>query len=160
MSPEEFERIKNEEKAHLRQLRDLKRTHRDAQRKASSLDALNKMRNPALESEIDAGTEKLLRDAALSEARFDLALESQAPVTGPDSEADRETLAKAEAEALVRQMKAQLGAGGDATPSETAAQSTASPSAPADAKTIGRTRAPDDPAPPPRDAKSIGRPRQ
>ena len=159
MTPEEFERIKNEEKAHLQKLRQLKQTHRDARRKASTLDALGKMRNAELEGDIDAGTEKLMRDAALSEARFDLALEGQAPVTGPDNEVDREALAKAEAEALVRQMKAQMGGGAEATSAEEAARASASPSAPASAKTIGRAPLPDDPPPAAdRDDKTIGRP--
>ena len=156
MDKDEFERLKNEEKAHLRQLRQLKQTHRDAQRKASSLHALNKMRDPELEAETDAMTDKLMRDAALSEARFDLALEGQAPQT--DDATDAADLAKAEAEALVRQMRAQMGAGADRTPAEDAAQAAASPSAPAEAKTIGRTPPPAEPPPASdRDAKTIGR---
>jgi len=156
MTPEEFERLKNEEKAHLRQLRQLKQTHRDAQRKASTLDALGKMRNAQLESDIDAGTEQLLRGAALSEARFELALEGQAPQT--NEAVDAEALAKAEAEALVRQMKAQMGGGAERTTSEEAARASASPSAPAEAKTIGKTPPAED-APPAVDkgAKTIGR---
>ena len=159
MSPEEFERLKNEEKAHLRKMRDLKKTHRDARRKASSLEALNKMRNPELEADVDAGTEKLLRDAALSEARFDLALEGDAGQT--DGETDVADLAKAEAEALVRQMRAQMGAG--EMSSAQAAQAASDPAAPdpahpAGQKTIGRTPPPaDDPPPADRGAKSIGR---
>ena len=159
MSPEEFERLKNEEKAHLRKLRDLKGQHRDAQRKASSLEALNKMRNTKLEADVDAGTDKLMRDAALSEARFDLALEGQAAQT--NEETDAADLAKAEAEALVRQMRAQMGGG--AMSSETAPQAAKDPAAPQPAapvedKTIGRTPPPDDESPPaPRGDKSIGR---
>ena len=53
MTPEEFNRIKEEEKAHLRGLRDLKQQHRDAQRKVSILGALRGMRNPELEADTD-----------------------------------------------------------------------------------------------------------
>lgn len=154
MDKEEFERLKAEEKAHLRKLRELKQTHRDVQRKASSINALNAMRNQALEDETDALTEGLQRDAALQEARLDLALEGQAPQTGTPSDIDREELAKAEAEALVRQMKAAMG-GGDAP---AAPESSTTPSAPSSAKTIGRTPLSDDEPPPAdRDAKTIGR---
>ena len=133
MSPEEFERLKEEEKAHLRQLRGLKQTHRDAQRKASTVNALNAMRNPGLEAETDAATDKLQRDAAQAEARFDLALEGDAPVTGNADGLDREALAQAEAEALVRQMKIQMGAA-DADSMVDTAQAATEPSAPARAK--------------------------
>ena len=133
MDKDEFERLKEEEKAHLRQLRDLKQTHRDAQRKASTLGALNAMRNPELEAETDRATDKLMRDAAQAEARFDLALEGDAPVTGNADGLDREALAKAEAEALVRQMKIQMGAQDAGSMTETA-QAASEPSAPDRAK--------------------------
>ena len=158
MDKEEFERLKAEEKAHLRQLRALKQTHREAQRKASSINALNAMRNRALEEETDALTEGLLRDAALQDARLDLALEGRAPQTGNADDLDREALAKAEAEALVRQMKAAMG--GDAPAPSASPTPSASSALPA-GKTIGRTPPPAD-APPeadPRSAKTIGRPR-
>lgn len=165
MDKDEFERIKAEEKAHLRQLRQLKQTHRGAQRMASSAEALRTMRNEALESETDAMTDKLLRDAAHAEARFELATEGYAPQTGNAEEVDREDLAKAEAEALVRQMKAAMGGGSPSI--EEAAQNAADPSAPASAttpgsaKTIGRTPPPEDEpsADPDQGAKTIGRSR-
>ena len=161
MDKEEFERIKAEEKAHLRQLRQLKQTHRGAQRMASSAEALRKMRNEALEAETDAMTDKLLHDAAHAEARFELATEGYAPQTGNAEEVDREDLAKAEAEALVRQMKAAMGGGSESI--EEKAQNAADPAAPASApsgaKTIGRTPpAEDEPsADPDKGAKTIGR---
>ncbi len=179
MDKEEFERLKEEEKAHLRQLRDLKQTHRDSQRMASTANALNAMRDPDLEARTDDATDKLMRDAARAEARFDLALEGQAPVTGNADDLDRQSLAKAEAEALVRQMKVQMGAV-DGTSSVDTAQASAEPSAPADAqaspasgpgtdpdapgpptsaKTIGRRPLSDEPPAAGRGDKSIGRPR-
>ncbi|WP_420456460.1 hypothetical protein [Rubrivirga sp.] len=156
MDKNEFERLKAEEKAHLQKLRQLKQTHRDAQRTASTANALNAMRNPALEAETDEMTDRLMRDAAHAEARLDLALEGHAPVTGNADEVDRETLAKAEAENLVRQMKVQMGATDDPSAVD-AAQASSEPSAPASAKTIGRTPPADDPPPVARGDKSIGR---
>lgn len=169
MDKEEFERLKAEEKAHLKQLRALKGQHRDAQRKASTVNALNAMMDNGLTKTGDA-TDKLMRDAAQAEARFDLALEGQAPVTGNSDDLDRADLAKAEAEALVRQMKVQMGAVDDTSMTD-AAQAATEPSAPAaakaspatgpgTAKTIGRTPIEDEtPAAEPGD-KSIGRPRR
>lgn len=159
MSPEEFERLKAEEKAHLQKLRDLKRTHGDVQRKVSSAEALNKMRNPDLEAETGRLTDDLFLDAARQEARLDLALEGHAPVTGNADDLDREALAKAEAEALVKQMKAAMGAAGDPAVEPTPRPESA---APAGQKTIGRTPPPADEPPPvaDRDAKTIGRPKR
>ena len=168
MSPEEFERLKNEEKEHLRKLRALKQTHRDVQQKKKIVDAVTGMRNPGLEAETDDLTQSFYRDAAVQEARLDLALEGQAPVTGNANDLDKESLAKAEAEALVRQMKAQMGH----TPDLDAAPNAAidpvqnpdsphvqDPQAPdVGPKTIGRTPLPDAPPPArPPDDKSIGR---
>ena len=159
MSPEEFERLKEEEKAHLRQLRQLKQTHRDSQRMASTAKALGAMRDPDLEARTDDTTDKLMRDAALAEARFDLALEGHAPVTGNADDLDRQALAKAEAEALVRQMKVQMGAVGDTSSVDTA-QAAAEPSAPADAQASPASGPGTDPDAPgaPTSAKTIGRP--
>ena len=188
MDKNEFERLKAEEKAHLQKLRDLKGQHRDAQRKASTLNALNAMTDNGL-AETDDATRKLMQDAAQAEARFDLALEGRAPVTGNADEVDRAALADAEAQALVRQMKVQMGAA-DADSMVDSAQAATEPSAPAGAadspatgpgtdpargstptsagapyandssKTIGRTPPADEPPPAagPGD-KSIGRPR-
>lgn len=159
MDKSEFERIKAEEKAHLQKLRQLKQTHRQAKRTASTLGALNSMRDANLEAETDAMTDKLMTDAARAEARFDLALEGHAPVTGNADALDREALAKAEAEALVRQMKIEMGGASEVSATE-AAQAAASPSAPASAKTIGRTPPPaDEPPAADRGDKSIGRSR-
>lgn len=155
MSPEEFERLKNEEKKHLSQLRALKQQHRDVQRKVQIVGAVRGMRNPDLEASTDALTDKLMRDAALQEARVDLALESDAGRAAAEAqtEADREALRHAQAADLIRQMKAGMG--------ETPGASPRAAAAPTDApKTIGRTPAADAPTDAPRDAKTIGRPSQ
>lgn len=156
MTPEEFNRIKEEEKAHLRGLRDLKQQHRDAQRKVSILGALRGMRNTELEADTDARTEELFRGAATQEARLDLAMESE--IERAASEADREAMRQAEAADLVRQLKAEAGA--------TAGEAEARPAplgAPASdaARTIGRTPPPaaDNSSAPAdsRDDKTLGR---
>ena len=163
MSPEEFERLKNEEKAHLRQLRDLKAQQRDAQRKVQIANAVTGMRNPELEASTDALTERLMRDAAFHEARMDLAVESSqgAAEAAAQTAADREALCQAEAASLVAQLKAGMGA-----PPATGGPATGTPAPPAgDApalppKTIGRPPPPDiAPDAPTPDAKTIGRPR-
>ncbi len=176
MDKNEFERLKEEEKAHLRKLRELKQTHRGAQRQASTVKALNAMMDNGLDA-TSAATDKLMRDAAHAEARYDLALDGTAPVTGNTDDLDRADLAKAEAEALVRQMKVQMGAVSDPSMTD-AAQAASEPSAPASAKaspatgpgtdapgtdtpkTIGRTPLPDEPPPADPSDKSIGRPRR
>jgi hypothetical protein len=154
MTPEEFNRLKEEEKAHLRQLRDLKQQHRDVQRKTSILGALRGMRNPDLEADTDARTEELMRGAITQEARLDLAMEGEAERAAAD--ADRETLRQAEAAELVRQLKADAGA----TAGEKPARPTPGAGRPdAPARTIGRTPPAPETAPPqaPRDEKTIGR---
>src|SRR5690606_17320842 len=109
----EFERLKEQEKAHLRQLRDLKAQHRDVQRKKSIFDALRGLARPDLDATHDEQVGKLMQDAAMSEARLDLAMESasgteSAAARAAREAAEREALRRAEAEALVRQMKAEV----------------------------------------------------
>ena len=152
MSPEEFQRLKDEEKAHLRKLRDLKQTYRDAARKKTIVDAVTGMRSTALEDETQALTDKLQSGAALQEARMELAMENEDEIA--KAEADRDALRKAEAAALVAQFKAE--AGGSALTKPTA-QAAADSGA---AKTIGRQPEAEDPAAPDapgKPAKTIGR---
>lgn len=159
MTPEEFEKLKNEEKAHLRQLRDLKQQHRDVQRKTSILGALRDMRNPGLEADTDARTDALMRGAVTQEARLEIAMEAEAE--REKAEADRETLRESEAADLVRQIKAESGARLD----EATERLGAAPHAPA--RTIGRTPPPETPdaetpdatAASDRGAKTLGRPK-
>ena len=160
MSPEEFERLKNEEKEHLRKLRALKNQHREVQRKTSILGALRGMRNPDLEADTDSRTEDLFRDAATQEARLDLALESDAASQqAAQDEADLEQIRKAKAEEMIRQMKAGMGEPPSTLDAPQAANRTPGAPAPSGPKTIGRTPpAPDAPPDAPsRDAKTIGR---
>ena len=167
MTPEEFERRKEEEKKHLRQLRALKQQHREAQRKAGLLGALRGLTNPESEATHDEMLDRLTNDNIMSEARFEVAMENAgldeaAAARRAQAEADAEATRKAEAEALVRQMKAQLG---DTATSPAASEGPA----PAPGRTIGpvpppapppASDAPEAAAPPaPQGPKSIGRPR-
>ena len=151
MTPDEFNRLKEEEKAHLRQLRGLKQQHRDVQRKASILGALRGMDAGGLAADTGANTDALMRDAATQEARLDLAMEGEADRV--QAEADRDATRQASAAEFVRQLKAEAGA--------TAGEQPARPAA-ADApdRTIGRRpAAAETPPDAPRDAKTLGRPR-
>lgn len=78
MTPEEYERIKEAEKEHLRALRQLKRRARTATRARSASRAVSDMVS-SLESLLDEHremTDRLTRDAALQEARLEVGLES------------------------------------------------------------------------------------
>ena len=168
MTPEEFERLKEQEKAHLRQLRDLKAQHRDVQRKKSIFDALRGLGRPDLDATHEEQVGRLMQDAAHAEARLDLAMEGAA---GAESVADRaareaaerEALRRAEAEALVRQMKGEMGGllPTDAAPAAGKTIGAAAPppeAPPASAPPAGAPAA-DPPADAARPAKSLGRPR-
>lgn len=153
MTPEEFERLKEQEKAHLRQLRDLKAQHRDVQRKKSIFDALRGLTRPDIDETHDEQVGKLMQDAAMSEARLDLAMEGAdtAAQAARDAE-EMEALRRAQAEEMVRQMKGDLGV--------TAVPPVRTDTDDAGEKTIGRDG--DDVEDEPeatRPAKSIGRPR-
>lgn len=163
MDKSEFERIKAEEKAHLRKLRALKQQHRAATRKAGMLSALKGMTTPEQDATHDEFVGKVTQSSAMAEARFEIA--SEEADAAARAEADRQATRQADAEALIRQMKAELG-GGDvpsaSAPPASAPRRTDRP-APADGKTIGRTppepEAPES-AEPDRGAKSIGRRRR
>ena len=170
MTPEERERLKEAEKAHLRQLRALKQQYREAQRKKGLLDALQGMVRPDLDEIHEEMVDKLSRQNIEAEARFEVAMEDAGLTEDPleraaREAAEREALRTAEADALVRQMKQEMG-GGEAARPETAT--------PTGAKSIGRPPAPDapeaerpevtkpdEPNPEaPLGPKSIGRPRR
>lgn len=140
MDREEFERIKEEEKRHLRKLRDLKKQHRDASRRASTLKALQNMRRSDLEATHDEFTDKLSRESALQEARMELALEKdEVDDAGALTPEQKKAQRDAEAADLVRQMR-QAMTGGD-TGSAPSREDDASPrpSAPdTREKTLGR----------------------
>ena len=172
MTPEEFERLKEAEKQHLRQLRALKQQHREAVRKKGLFDALKGLVRPDLDDVHDEMMDKLSMSNIESEARFEVAMEEsgmneQALQRAAEEEAAREALRKAEAESLVQQFKQELT--GSAEPAAPTRASATNASASAGGKTIGRVPAPEtdlpgdtpDGASPtePLGTKSIGRPR-
>lgn len=117
MTEEEFNRIKEEEKAHQRQLRALKEAVRLLERQRSVTSALEEMTTrsrDALEAN-ERLIEEIARDTALNEARLDVALEA----TDPGTDALEEAGAEARARHLVEQLRRQVGSGGmpeEATP--------------------------------------------
>lgn len=114
MSPEEFNRIKEAEKEHLRKLKALKQAAGRLQRQKSIAQALGNMTQEAqqkLEAN-EAMVEKLAWETAEQEARMEIALDSAKAAAPDETEAAKpsheetdEALRKARAEELVRQMK-------------------------------------------------------
>ena len=77
MTPEEYERFKEAEKAHLRQLREVKKMHEKLSRKARITQAVTDMTEGvrALFNEHEEMIARLERDTFESEARLDVALD-------------------------------------------------------------------------------------
>lgn len=78
MTQEEFERIKDEEKKHLRKLKELKALLRDLERRKNAYTALETMSQASREA-FDVQAEMLHRlavETAEAEARLEVALES------------------------------------------------------------------------------------
>lgn len=117
MTPEEYEQFKEAEKAHLRKLRELKKTHQQLRRKAQVTGAVTDMAEGinSLFNEHEEMVDKLQRDSIESEARMEVALDNveadDATLEALDAaelEADQ-TLRKARAQELIRQMKSAQG---------------------------------------------------
>lgn len=143
MTPEEFEQLKEAEKAHLRQLKALKQQYRNAQRRKGLMDALTGIVRPDLDDVHDEMVDKLTMKNIESEARFEMALENanltdDALEQAAVEEAERDSLRKAEAEALVHQMKLEAGGAAPGPGSQSCVS--------ADGKTIGRSATPEEPA--------------
>ncbi len=164
MTKEEFERLKEEEKAHLREIKRLKGELRDAERMAKVHRAIGEMTAGLETPELDARTESLQRGAIEAEARLDMALESAGitdpsqPVLSPEEER------KLKAEALVAQMKAQMDPSGSRTDTESKQAGSVRSGRPANKdgslpeKTIGRQAAEQEGDPStPEPEKTIGR---
>ena len=167
MTPEEFERIKEQEKAHLREMRRLQGLAADAGRKGRLASALESLTGALTQGddERSALMDRLGRDAAQTEARIDVALEAEADATARAAQAAEQARFEQEqqntrARATLDAMRAEMGASSGAAPSRSAAASAppAAAAAPA-AKTLGRTPPPEDTAPAPEGppAKTLGR---
>lgn len=168
MDRDEYNRIKEAEKAHLRKVRALKQQLRDAKRKKGLLDALKGLDTSTLDAQHEEALRKVTEQNISSEARFEIAMD--ALDAAEKQEADRAEMARIEAERqkteaanLVQQMKTQML--GDAA-QHAEAQDDGDESSGTPQKTIGAARAsedddatPDETAPDAteRAAKSIGR---
>ncbi len=168
MDRDEFDRIKEAEKAHLRKVRALKQQLREAKRTQGLLGALQNLDTSGLDATHEEALRKVTEKNVTAEARYELAMEALNEAARRD--ADREELARLEAERqkaaasdLVEQMKTQML--GDAQEHVAAQQQEGAPEATeSPAKTIGpadrdaaeadRPAEPEPDAPP---ARSIGR---
>jgi hypothetical protein len=160
MSPEEFERLKEQEKAHLRKIRQIKQQGADAKRKLGLSAALGKLADQLGSlGETDRLTRDMQEGQARIEARFEMAADAAAD-RAEREEAER-VLREAEADGLLAQMRAEmLGNASPAAGTRDApdAARTEKP-APTGGKSIGRARPEPEPEEPAaeRSAKTIGR---
>ncbi|MEM1095723.1 MAG: hypothetical protein AAGJ10_14080 [Bacteroidota bacterium] len=162
MTPEEFERLKEAEKAHLRKLKALKQAAHQSRRQRSIGGALgNIAASSNLLDENDALVDRLNQDAIMGEARLDVTLdnlnareaEREQAAQRAQFEADQK---RQRADDLIAQMKRQMGLVNDPEPAADAATPDSIE------KTVGRAQAappppsPDEPLP----DKTIGRRRR
>ncbi len=159
MTPDEFEKIKAEEKAHLREMRRLKGLVRASEQKGRVASAFSKIvsgSSGALDA-LEQAMNRVGRDTAMDEARFEIATEGLD--LDASTEADDEALRTERAKALVAQMKGELSAPPRTSPAASdTLDDDAAPSA--SSKTLGRTPPvadsdPDAPAAP--STKTLGR---
>jgi len=108
MKREEFERIKEAEKEHLRKLRKLKDAVRQLERQKKISGAISDMTS-SMHEKLDVHTDMIDRmavDAALSEARLEIALERTEEADSAEQRAtDEADLAKARARQMVERMR-------------------------------------------------------
>lgn len=112
MKREEFERLKEEEKAHLREVQRLKQRLREAERVRSIGKALGDVESAGSMDELDEALSKVQLEALEGESRLDLALESSQDAKldkTPDPAEMEAELSKARAAELVRHMKISMG---------------------------------------------------
>lgn len=127
MTPEEFQRIKDAEKAHLRKLKELKQAVHQMERQRTLTRAVEDI-TTGTQSKLDEHkemVERLALETARSEARLDMALESEdekdrARRLAQETAALEEEARQARAKALLQQMKQELGGAppADAPPAE------------------------------------------
>lgn len=181
MSPEEYQRIKEAEKEHLRKLRELKSAVRLLRRRNAVNQALGDMATgPQATRDVhDEMVEKLAIETAQKEARMEIALENaqleeteDATATPTRSAEDlEEEMLKERAQSLIRQIKLEMGTPNDepAAPASatTPKERIATPEVPKADKTLGRPvpaakpdQAKDAPAEAEAPEKTIGRMKQ
>jgi len=119
MTPEEFQKLKEAEKDHLRKIKELKKLHKEHARHASVTRAVTDMATgmKALYDEQEEMVDRLQMQTMRSEARMEVALDavgSSELDQAQDAallERDMEAIKKAKAQELVRQMKMEVGSG-------------------------------------------------
>ena len=134
MTPEEYQRLKEAEKEHLRQLKELKQTARTLERRneiARTLGDMVSLSRDALDTQ-ERMVEQLAQETARQEARLELALEAQAEREA-DAEAQQqldaaeEELTTLRARQLLRQLKQQMGVPDEEAEDATSASASALP---------------------------------
>lgn len=104
MSPEEYQRLKDAEKEHLKKLKELKQAVKVLERQKkiqSELEKMSRASDDALQAQSEA-VERLALETAHQEARLDVAMDSTPP---PSDEALEEELRRARAQSLVERLK-------------------------------------------------------
>jgi len=145
MTDEEFERLKEAEKKHLREEKQMRRTLEALKKRNRAQSIVQKMRRGAerLLQETESLVDTLRTQMARDEAKFEVAVEDNESVD--DLHEAEETLREERAEDLVRQYKAVTRpAGGDTQKAKSAeddaSASDAEKSSDGPDKTIGRMR--------------------
>jgi hypothetical protein len=108
MTPEEYERIKEAEKDHLRKLKKLKEAHRQLQRQARVTKAVTDMTS-SMQEKLDVHADMMDRiatESAINEARLEMAIESrQTEDLETQALEDELELTRAKARDLIRKLK-------------------------------------------------------
>jgi len=108
MTPEEYERIKEAEKDHLRKLKKLKEAHRQLQRQAKLTKAVTDMTS-SMQEKLDVHADMMDRiatESAINEARLEMAIESrQSDDLETHALEDELELTRAKARDLIRKLK-------------------------------------------------------
>lgn len=152
MTPEEFERFKEAEKAHLRKIRELKKANKQFVQQSKVTRAVTDMASGMnkLYDEHQEMVDRLQTDTYQNEARMEVALDSVEMGSFTEAqdaaalEANEAALKKARAQELIRQMKMEgsaSGSGPGASESRASATSTSDPKPASSntAKSTGRT---------------------
>lgn len=155
MSPEEFQRLKEAEKEHLRKLRELKNAVRAAERQRSLTQAAQQIAGAGQDvmGTREEMLDRLTRETARYEAHLEMALETvaeqeEAARRAAEAEQLEEEARRRRAGDLVRQLKEEVGG---------AARSEGAPVKPGEAEKGGTSAADPTQAPGKRPEKTIGR---
>lgn len=152
MGRKEIDKLKEAEKAHLREMQQLKRRLREVERMRSIGKALQDVESAGSSDEFDEALSRVQLEALEGEAKLDMMLDSQGSASSteePDPIEAGEELSKARAAEMVRHMKISMGLSDGAPEAEEmptrpdGPESVAQPG-PDMTKTIGRMKPTDD----------------